>query len=92
MAKKMEIAALGIAATAHNKREESLVRITNNDISRIINDWKTSGLWSKSFEEDQYEHWRFKELDGVFSAMYWLDMIVDPVSDITVYRAVKALV
>ena len=88
----MKIKYLEIEVQVHNEREQSLFRIVNYELERIAEDWMSVTEWKESFEKAEHTHWRIRELDGEISAMYFLDMIKEPTSDVTIYRTLRSLV
>lgn len=87
--KHMNIRTLNIAVTAHNKREEALVRIVNEEIRCLVLDWVTEAGWRLAFEKEGFNYYRFVETTGHITSMFFLDMISEPVSAVELWRACK---
>ena len=88
--KKMQIKVVGAEATIHNSREESLVTIVNDEIRRLVEDWVSDAEWRLEFEGvDRNFHWRFEQVAGSLSAMYFMGMTEEPIGSMALWRACK---
>ena len=80
----------GTKVTARNQREARLARIFNNKVNDIIgwlgrDDMKAV---DNSLRAETYNNWLIQELDGMASAMYFMDMISNPMCDTEIWRMV----
>ena len=91
--KKVKVNILGIEIKARNKNEERMAWIFNDEVESIVKDWSTEKFWKDSFAERDFQHWRFLELSGQASALYFMEMIEEPLSSVEIrdrcWEAVK---
>ena len=85
----MEIKVVRVNAKVQNKRERALVSIVNDEFDRMVGYWTEDPEWEKSFTTDNINHWMIRNLDGIFSAMFFMDMIKEPVTSVEIYEKLK---
>ena len=85
----MEIKFLGIEAKTQNKREKALVSIVNVQLERMVRYWLTDTEWEEDFKSRRGTHWMIQELGGQFSAMFYMDMIKEPITQYRVFEALE---
>lgn len=95
MKAKVRIPKTDIDIICHNQREEGLARIFVRQFHQVV-EW--------ALESDDSEYWArrvvskygyienyIKELDGQSSAMYWLDMLKEPLTPSEIHNAIMAM-
>lgn len=85
----MKISALNIEAKIGNKREEKLARICNTMIERMIEYWRTDEKWREDFMSIGLRHWMNTDIVGLLDAMYYMDIIKDPVESYELFEAIR---
>lgn len=82
----------GTKITAHNEREKQFARIFNKEISDIveyIDGMEGMEVVAKSLLRDTYNHWMVTDLGGMASAMYYMGMIKEPISNIKIWDMIS---
>ena len=87
---KIKIRYLNTEVTAHNYREELLVGICNDRIDGIKRRWIEDEFFKKSFNNLGIADSTFRELNGILDAMFFIDMVDEPISLLDLYQAIKA--
>lgn len=76
-----------VAVHCHNKREQSMLGILNTRIKYVIDEMIADSKIGASMRESFGSHWMFDQMNGLLDAMYFLDMITEPVTGINIYEA-----
>ena len=85
----MKIKALGVEVKVHNQREKSLVNILNSQLERMIDDWTTKNDWREYFVEKRTSNWRITDAEGLLTAMFYMEMIKEPITALAIFNAVE---
>lgn len=78
-----------IKITAHNKREDQLVRIIKSQIADVLNDLAAGEDIGKRLCGDTFSHWRVKQIAGELDACFFMGMIKDATCDIAVWDLIN---
>ena len=85
----MEIKVLGIEVKTRNERERRLTNIANLQIARMVDYWSSSEEWKSSFTKERTNHWMITGVEGLLDAMFYMDMIKEPIGALEIFEAVE---
>lgn len=84
----MKLTYLNVDVRVHNEREERLVGIFNERCRTYVRQWNDE-FWHDGFVEQEFTHWRLLECSGLTDAMFFLEMIDEPISSIEIFQCLR---
>ncbi len=85
--RKSTIKILGIEATTRNEREEKLVSIINRSITDLYNKLGDPE-WVDDLTTYSCDHWLLKNIDGLLTACFYLEIIKNPIGSYEIYETI----
>lgn len=79
------ITVLGIAADIQSEREERLLYQVNDQMSRLVDDFEHDAWWRENIAAEGFNHWRVQDIAGLLLAMFYMDIVEEPVTDRELY-------